>query len=220
MSRVVAASPDVLAAIPRGLRASLVSLRQVRRTCVIPSGEARLPWSPRCEPRCACRDVRGIPGFPSGLASSPGGLAATAREPMVAPADRAPDRHLRSAAGLRHPRGLGAGKTSFLHQLHRYRGLCPALQQRWSRHRCHGIQGQRLLPVRRAMETFGKAWRVGRSPACLVSLGGLLGLFLAGAAEAQSSCGTTSLGTYWWMASGQATERHRGPTPTSITCTS
>ena len=51
------------------------------------------------------------------------------------------------------------------------------------------------------MERRGRAW----------CLGGLLGLLLAGAAEAQSSCGSTSLGDYWWTASGQVTRGKQLP---------
>jgi len=68
------------------------------------------------------------------------------------------------------------------------------------------------------METFGKVRRVGKFPACVVSLGGLVGLLLAGAAEAQSSCGTTSLGTYWWAASGQVTRANSCLVPTGFRC--
>jgi len=68
------------------------------------------------------------------------------------------------------------------------------------------------------METFGKVRRVGRFPACVVSLGGLLGLLLAGAAEAQSFCGNTSLGTYWWAASGQVTRANSCQGPTGFRC--
>ena len=55
-----------------------------------------------------------------------------------------------------------------------------------------------------------------REIGCLVVLPALL---LAAAAEAQSTCGTTSLGTYWWSASGQVTTTNNCPArPTGFRC--